>query len=160
EDAIRYLDKGRAINPYLGRPDFYKMIMARERGLGGDSVYTYLKSSYSYIPYAADRYRDVIAMVGARKDTSEIFELYSLYTNSYRFPVTSALTATVNALKTAGYPHERLVAFAQQEKVNFPADSAFDATVNSMQISQYLVEGQAYFSKKDYEASLASYYKA
>lgn len=139
--AIRYLDRGMALHGKLGRENYQKYLMAEERRMA-DSAYYYLEQTFRQAPFYEGWYNQFVRYAGRKKDTTVIIQAYSEYISAARKPHPSAFETTINALRAAGYPHQKTVNFAEQAITDFSDDSASYAFLNSLKITQLLVEGQ------------------
>lgn len=156
DKAIAYLDRGNQINPYLGRPDFYKYLIAEERGMV-DSAAVYVMASFNRYPVnpvifnAAVKYTDKV-------DTNEVLKMYqrsAAYGNHAQIWLMA-----VNALQARKYSRANLEQFLALGVREFPKNEMVKATYQNTLISGYIVAGQELFAKGKHEEALQFYEKA
>lgn len=154
--SIKHLDLGNKINPHLGRPNFYKYLMASERGLN-DSAYYYLKASFYTYP---STFTLADAMLTAKKygDTSEILKMYNLNARYVKDPLT--WSKAVQMLQGANYSKANLDRFLRQGINDFPNDSAVKSTYKNVEITQLIMKGQALFAAYKPSDALEAYHQA
>jgi O-antigen ligase len=154
--AIKHLDIANTINPHLGRPDFYKYLMATERGMP-DSAYHYVKSSFYTYPTSSTLFNAMI-VAQKRADTAEILKMYQLNYKYEKNPATWG--KTVSILQGTNYSRGNLNLFLEKGRIDFPNDSIAKATYNATKITEYIIKGQALFAAGKHQEALATYKRA
>jgi O-antigen ligase/tetratricopeptide (TPR) repeat protein len=151
--AMKHFDIANTINPHLGRPNFYKYLMAAERGMP-DSAYYYVKSSFYTYPASTTLFN---ALIIAQKhaDTAEILKMYKLNYKYQKDPL--AWSKTVTILQGANYSRANLDQFLKQGMLDFPNDSTIKNTYNATKITEHIIKGQALFAAGKHNEALDTY---
>lgn len=153
--ATAFLDKGNKINPYLGRPDFYKFLMAKEIG-NLDSAYAYVKNTIGFRP-STGFYINAIDMATKLKDSLGMFKMYKQAVTINNDP--TVFVVTFNALKNINFNSKKLIAFGNEAKIFFKNDTV-TKTINNYRVSLKLGEGQALQLQGKFKQALAKYNEA
>lgn len=154
DTAIKLLDSANKINPYMGRPDFYKYLIATETAKA-DSAYIYIKRAFYNRPVNDLFYDKALIMATAKRDT---FEILKMYNNYALIPHKSGSWAKAfTALSNSGYSKNRLNEFEQIADKNFPKDSVVSQAINAIKITNFIIKGQALFAEGKYDMALQSY---
>lgn len=151
--AQKYLDSGNKINPYLGRPDFYKHLVAIENGLS-DSAYFYIKSAFYKRPINDNFYAKAVDNAGRLKDTSEIIKMYNACPPAMKI---KGWISAFTALKYAGYSKKGVEEFKQIANKEFPNDSLISKAIKESTITELIVKGQSFFAAGKRAEALNSY---
>lgn len=155
-EAIKLLDSANQINPYLGRPDFYKYLIAAERGLS-DSAYFYAKSAFYRRPINDNFFETATTLAAARRDTAEILKMYEAFPNIAT--KSASWSKAYLSLNSAGYSKGNLERFKELALKSFPADTVVKKTINQIAITDYIVKGQSLFAAGKHAEALGSYQK-
>lgn len=153
-EAIKLLDSANTINPYLGRPDFYKYLIAAERGLP-DSAYFYAKSAFYKRPLNDNFFETATTLAAARRDTAEILKMYEMFPDILTKPL--VWSKAYLSLNTAGYSKNGLNKFKDLALKSFPKDTAVQKSINQTAITDYIVKGQGLFAAGKHAEALNSY---
>jgi O-antigen ligase/tetratricopeptide (TPR) repeat protein len=156
EQAIKLLDEGNKINPYLGRPDFFKSIIANEKG-NLDSAYIYVKKAFYTRPVNETFYTTGLMYAVMRKDTAEITKFYETYVSHIQRP--HIWEQAYVSLRNAGAGEEKLQSFAKIGAKTFPNDALIVSAVNATKITALIVEAQALTDQGKLDQALANYNK-
>ncbi|WP_125720712.1 O-antigen ligase family protein [Flavobacterium ustbae] len=157
DKAMNCFSKASKINPYSGRIDFYKYMIALNKG-NLDSAYIYCKKAFYLKPVNLFFYKTSTILASTKKDTGEIKKEHKLFFSITKKPV--AWTLALSALQNGGAERKQLVKFIDQGLKIFPKDSILLKSKNSILITDYLVKGQEFESKAQFENALQSYKKA
>ena len=157
EKAFKCFSKASKINPYSGRIDFYKQLIAASRGKI-DSAYIYSKQAYNLRPRNYDLYKNVTRYSIIKKDTVELLKNHALFSKYNNVPET--WVTAVNALQSSGANHKRLLSFVNQGLRKMPKDSTLVKKKNELLITTYLVDGQNFENRSELNNALKSYEKA
>ncbi|MDQ8004660.1 MAG: O-antigen ligase family protein [Pedobacter sp.] len=153
-EAIKLLDSANKINPYLGRPDFYKYLIANERGLP-DSAYFYAKSAFYKRPVNDNFFETATTLAAARRDTAEILKMYETFPAILTKP--ASWSKAYLSLNAAGYSKNGLDKFKDLALKSFPADTIVQKSINQIAITDYIVKGQSLFATGKHIEALDSY---
>jgi len=156
DKAIKLLDSANKINPYLGRPDFYKYLIARERGLA-DSAYFYVKAAFYKRPINDSFFETVATLAVPLRDTTEILKMYDTFPKGIAKPFN--WSKAYLALNAAGYSKNGLNEFKKLAFKNFPKDTTVQKAIHQIAITDYIMEGQRLFAAGKHAAALNSYIK-
>lgn len=156
DKAIKYLDSAKKINPYSGRPDFYKYLVATETGKM-DSAYSYIKSAFYRRPVNENFYERAIGMAIDTRDTTEILNMYKIF--STHIKTAKNWEKTLGSLQASGYSKTNLEKFMEQGIKDFPKDSIVNQKINSISITNYIIEGQRLFAVGKHDKALQEYNK-
>lgn len=156
DKAIKYLDKGNKINPYLGRPDFYKHLVANERGMSDSAAY-YAKASFEHYPV-----NPVFFTASVRdKNYSDTLTVLNRYKQSAVYKKNAVMwNSAVEALKDRNYSKGNLHQFLKEGLTTFPKDSTVKQTYTSTLITEHIINGQVLFAAGKYKEALGAYTKA
>jgi len=154
DKAIKYLDSANLINPYLGRPDFYKYLIAIETGKM-DSAYVYIKSAFYRRPVNDNFFEKAIGLAISKRDTIEILNMYNTF--STHIKKSKIWEKTLVSLQASGYSKTNLDRFMQQGIKDFPKDSVVNQKINSISITNHIIEGQSLFAAGKHEKALQAY---
>lgn len=154
DKAIKLLDSANGINPYLGRPDFYKYLIANERGLA-DSAYFYVKAAFYRRPINDNFFETATTLAAARRDTTEILKMYEAFPESSSKPL--SWSKAYLSLNNAGYSKNGLNKFKEIASKNFPKDTVVQKSINQLAITDYIVKGQSLFAAGKHAEALNSY---
>lgn len=157
EKAMKYFSEASKINPYSGRINFYKHIMARNKG-DIDSSYTYSKESFYLRPRNYFFYQNLINLAANKQDTTEIIKAHKLFSKYIKKP--EEWQATALELQRAGYPRPKLLEFIDEGLKELPNDTLLIKQKNDFLITDYIIDGQNYSSKFQMDKALNSYLKA
>lgn len=156
DKAIKYFDEANTINPYMGRPDLYKSIMASTRGMI-DSAYVYAKNAFYKRPFSTTIYTSVMRLAAIKRDTSNILIDYQ---EAQKFGRNNEIwLATLDALKNSGARFNHIEQFMAKGKEDFPNDSLVIAKYNATMITNFIVQGQKLFSLSRHREALEMYQK-
>lgn len=157
DKAFKSFYRAGQINPYSGRIDFYRYLIAKQRG-NPDSAYVHVKKAFYSRPRNQGFYQEFINNATFRKDTLEILKghkLFIKYRNSAQAWKDAAL-----ALQNAGYNRQKLHNFIDEGLKQLPNDSILVRQKKDFMITDLIVEGQNFYSQGNPEKSLESYKKA
>ncbi|RWW91668.1 O-antigen ligase family protein [Flavobacterium cerinum] len=157
EKAMKYFSEASKINPYSGRINFYKHIMARNKG-DIDSSYTYSKESFYLRPRNYFFYQNLINLAANKQDTTEIIKAHNLFSKYIKKP--EEWQSTALELQRAGYPRPKLLEFIDEGLKVLPNDSLLIKQKNDFLITDYIIDGQNYSAKFQMDKALNSYLKA
>lgn len=154
--AIQHLDRGKSINPHLGRQDFYKYLVASELG-NQDSAYYYVKSSFYTYP-ATSTLTSAIAIAQNYADTTEILKIYRFALKFQKSP--NAWKRTVLALQSSDYRRAGIDRILEEGIENFPGDTTVRQVYNATKITGHIISGQALFAAGKQLEALQVYQQA
>lgn len=159
EQAIRAFDISNAINPYMNRSDFYKAVIAQQKGMQ-DSAYFYMKSSFykRTSKMKTDHFSVALSMAASFQDTTEMLKMYNFYNEIHHNP--EAAYKTGQGLRQAGYSYDNLVRFVSNEKEKFRADTLAQQNLNNVLVVHHINEGQNYYTASQPDLALKSYQRA
>jgi O-antigen ligase/Flp pilus assembly protein TadD len=157
EKAMNCFSKATKINPYTGRINFFKYIIANKKG-NSDSAYIYSKQAFYLRPRNYSLYRASIFAASGRKDATEIIKQHKIFSKYIKSP--EAWTTTVAALQNAGLDQEKLVDFINDGVKVFPNDSTLLKQKNSFLITKYIIEAQKFQTELKLDKALETYKKA
>ena len=155
--AFKCFSKASKINPYTGRIEFYKQLIAVKTGKI-DSAYIYSKQAFYLRPRNYNLYKIVSQYSIIKKDTLELLrnhELYSKYNNN---PETWNTVASV--LQNSGADYKRIIRFVNEGLKKMPNDSVLLKKRNQLLITSYLQGGQNFETQSELGKALESYEKA
>ncbi|MCY1510624.1 putative bicarbonate transporter, IctB family [compost metagenome] len=156
DKAIQYLDRGNQVNPYLGRPDFYKYLIAEERDMA-DSAAIYAIASFNRYPVNPVLFNAAVKYPN-KVDTNEVLKMYqrsAAYGNHAKI-----WAMAVTALQARKYSRANLARFLESGVRDFPKNAMVKATYQNTLISDYIIAGQELFAKGKHERALQLYEKA
>ncbi|MFN0293733.1 O-antigen ligase family protein [Pedobacter helvus] len=154
DKAIKLLDSANKINPHLGRPDFYKYLIANERGLS-DSAYFYVKSAFYKRPISTNFFETATTLAATRRDTTEILKMYAAFPENVTKP--KSWSTAYLSLNNAGYSKAGLNEFKGLALKSFPKDTIVQKTISQLAITNYIVEGQRLFAAGKHQEALNAY---
>ncbi|MES2418070.1 MAG: O-antigen ligase family protein [Bacteroidota bacterium] len=156
DEALKYLDLGNKVNPYLGRPNFYKYLMATERGMP-DSAVHYIKAAFYASPANPDFFKALIT----HKKYVDTTEILAMYKRSISYAKSVVIwNSAVTALQSQNYSDVNLLQFLNQGLKDFPKDNKVKSIYNTTLITGYIIKGQRLFANAKHEEALKSYLKA
>lgn len=155
--ALNCFSKASKINAYSGRIDFYKYIMASQRGKI-DSAYIYAKQAFYLRPRNFTLYTASTRMAGNKKDTLEILKEHKIHTTYIKSP--SAWIVAAYALQQSGASQKNIISFINQGLKETPNSNELLKQKNSLLITDYIIKGQAFEAKLKLNEALESYKKA
>jgi tetratricopeptide (TPR) repeat protein len=162
--ANRYLNIGNAINPYIGRTEFYKSIIAEKTGKK-DSAFIYAKEALEVRPRNKTYYIAAINSAIVLKDTKRILEVHNLYVQYKNHP--EIWINTSSALNQSNYKIKRLVEFVDKGLIDFPNDSLllerkklFEDNSIKEKSQPFVVQATTFFNSKKYGNAIGEYKKA
>lgn len=153
--ALKYLDSANKINPYLGRPDFYKYLIFTEMGQA-DSAYKHIKNAFYIKPINDNFFLHAINTASSIKDSTEILKMFAtpLKSNKARRWV-----ITYDALKNIGVNKNSLIKFEKVGFDEFPKDSTVTKKINNSKITDFIIKGQGYFASGKNSDALKTYFE-
>jgi tetratricopeptide (TPR) repeat protein len=154
DKAIKLLDSANKINPYLGRPDFYKYLIANERGLA-DSAYFYVKSAFYRRPINDNFFETATTLASSRRDTTEILKMYEAFPEGVMKP--TSWSKAYFSLNNAGYSKIGLSRFEQLAVKNFPKDTLVQKAISQLAIINYIIQGQRLFAAGKHQEALNNF---
>lgn len=157
KQALKYLNIGYKINPYIGRTEFYKQIIAKENG-NNDSAYFYAKRALDIRPRNKDYYIGAINSAIILKDTTGIIRIHNIYTQYNDNP--DVLVNTSSALNQSGYSAKKLISFINDGLKKFPNDSSLIERKKIFEKDIFENQALLFFHDSNYEKALESYKKA
>eukprot|EP00388_Colpodella_angusta_P023027 GDKJ01058856.1.p1 GENE.GDKJ01058856.1~~GDKJ01058856.1.p1 ORF type:complete len:495 (+),score=-26.09 GDKJ01058856.1:115-1485(+) len=104
QKATTCFDKANQINPYLGRPDFFRYLIAKEMG-NQQLEYTYIKEAVKYRPIS-NFYSIAVKEAIQNGDSIGLVKLYKQVSQTNQNPV--VFDMTVSALKKMGLSEDRV----------------------------------------------------
>lgn len=157
KQALKYLNIGNIINPYLGRTELYKYRIAKENGKN-DSAYFYAKKALDIRPRNRDYYIAAINSAIILKDTTGIIRIHNIYTQYNNYP--EVWINTSSALNQSGYNNKKLITFIDQGLKRFPADSLLIERKKIFEKNIFENQAMLFFNNLKYDKALYSYKKA
>ncbi|WAC42681.1 O-antigen ligase family protein [Pedobacter sp. SL55] len=154
DKAIKLLDSANKINPYLGRPNFYKYLIAAERGLP-DSAYFYVKSAFYQRPISDNFFETATTLASSRRDTTEILKMYAAFPEGVTKP--KSWSTAYFSLNNAGYSKAGLADFKALALKSFPKDTLVQKAISQLAITNYIIEGQRLFAAGKHQEALNTY---
>jgi len=155
DKAMSCFYKASKINPYSGRINFFKHVIANHKG-NVDSAYTYIKQAFYLRPRNIDFYRSATQYAGIRQDTLEILKEQKIFSKYRQIP--EAWNIASVSLQKANY--KGFTDFINQGLKQYPKDSILLKQRNVYVISDYITKGQNYVSKGKLEMGLKTYQEA
>lgn len=157
DKAFKSFYRAGKINPYSGRIDYYKYLIAKERGYI-DSAYVHVKNAFYRKPRNLIFYQECLNNAASRKDTLEIFKEHKLFIKYRNIP--QAWKDAAFALQTAGYNRKKLHLFIDEGLKELPGDSVLLRQKTDFMITDLIIEGQKFASQGNPQKSLETYTKA
>ena len=118
--AQKYLNEANRINPYVGRVEWYKYSIAKEKNKL-DSAYVYAKQAFAKKPRNYDFFNTVIYMANQFRDTTEILKTHNIYHNLVK--AKQDYIETSSGLHNSSYSKKGLIKFIEIGLKEFPNDS-------------------------------------
>jgi tetratricopeptide (TPR) repeat protein len=157
KQAFIYLNKGDKINPYLGRTNYYKSLIATNNNKN-DSAYIYAKRALDIRPRNKIYYTLAINTALVLKDTLEILKVHKIYTQYNNAP--DVWINTSSALNQSNYENNKLINFIDKGLKIFPGDSLLLERKRLFQNSSFMVSAGDFFINKKYDKAIDAYKKA
>nr|WP_315164365.1 O-antigen ligase family protein [uncultured Flavobacterium sp.] len=157
KQAFIYLNKGDKINPYQGRTDYYKSLIATNNNKN-DSAYIYAKRALDIRPRNKIYYTIAINTALVLKDTLEILKVHKIYTQYNNAP--DVWINTSSALNQSNYGNNKLINFIDKGLKIFPGDSLLLERKRLFQNSSFMVSAGDFFINKKYDQAINAYKKA
>ncbi|TDO71225.1 O-antigen ligase [Flavobacterium chryseum] len=157
EKAFKCFSKASKVNPYSGRIDFYKQLIASKRG-NIDSAYIYAKRAFYLRPRNYDLYKSASYYAMQKKDTLELLKQHKIFSQFRNVP--EAWSAVAATLESNGADQKRIINFLNEGLKKMPNDSILTKRKNTILITNYIVEGQNFESQAKSEKAIESYMKA
>jgi len=157
EKALKCFSKASKINPYSGRIDFYKQLIAIKRGKI-DSAYSYSKQAFNLRPRNYDLYKGVTHYSIIKRDTLELVKNHAIFSRYSNVPETWNTVAS--ALQNSGADYKRIIRFVNEGLKKMPNDSVLLRKRNQLLITSYLQGGQNFETQSELGKALESYEKA
>ncbi|WP_394774378.1 O-antigen ligase family protein [Flavobacterium sp.] len=157
EKAMNCFSKANKINPYLGRINFYKYLISKEKG-NLDSSSVYIKEAFYLRPRNTAFYKSSTSIAAMKQDTIEILKEHKLFSTFRKIP--EAWVIAADQLQNAGYNRNNLLDFINLGLKSLPNDSTLLKRKNEHLIINYIIEGQNFESSLDMGKALKSYQKA
>jgi O-antigen ligase len=177
DEALALLDKGAKANPYIYYSEFLKAALYFSTDKM-DSAYKYGKLSFYNWPRASNYYRNLIAILGKQKDTTEIKKAFATYVK-YRNEPFAWNTFLMGMLQSKGKGDQHLLMLADSALKQFPGDTNIvqrrkeifgtmqsgiatsGVTQNSIdEANRLYLEGSKLFSQKSYSAAAQKFIRA
>jgi O-antigen ligase/tetratricopeptide (TPR) repeat protein len=155
--AFIYLNKGNKINPYQGRMEFNKSIIAVKNNKK-DSASIYARKALDIRPRNKDYYIQAINTAMALKDTLGILQIHKIFIQYNNEPYVWINTST--ALNQSNYKSYKLIDFIEQGLTMLPGDSLLVERKNIFTNTIFITEADRYFKNKKYDKALESFKKA
>ena len=160
ELATKYLNIGNKINPYLGRTEFYKSIIAKETGKK-DSAYFYSKKALEIRPRVKDYYIEAINSAMVLNDTTGILQIHKMYTEFNNYP--EIWINTSSALNQSKYQNKKLIDFINEGLKKFPKNTLllerkrlFENNSKLNKSVFYIRQANEFYKELKYEKALQS----
>ena len=160
ELATKYLNIGNKINPYLGRTEFYKSIIAKETGKK-DSAYFYAKKALEIRPRVKDYYIQSINSAMVLNDTTGMLLIHKMYTEYNNHP--EIWINTSSALNQSKYQNKKLIDFIDEGLKKFPEDPLlierkrlFENNSKLNKSVFYIRQANVFYKELKYEKALQS----
>ncbi|MBG6111312.1 O-antigen ligase/Tfp pilus assembly protein PilF [Flavobacterium sp. CG_9.10] len=157
KQASKYLNIGNKINPYLGRTELYKHLIATGEGRN-DSAYFYAKKALDIRPRNRDYYIAAINSGMNLKDTTGIIKIHNIYTQYNNYP--EVWINTSSALNQSGYNNKKLISFIDKGLKTFPGDSLLSERKKIFEKNIFENQAMLFFNNLKYDKALDSYKKA
>jgi len=157
EKAMNCFSKATKINPYTGRIDFFKHVIANKKG-NSDSAYIYSKQAFYLRPGNYFFYKTSIYEAFIKKDTVEIIKEHKIFSKHKK--TAEAWTTAAIALQNAGVNQKRLVSFIDEGLKVLPKDSTLLKQKKDFLITQYIIEAQNFQTQLKLDKALITYKKA
>ena len=164
EQATKYLNIGNKINPYLGRTEFYKSIIAKETGIK-DSAYFYAKKALEIRPRVKDYYIEAINSAMVLNDTIGMLQIHKIYTEFNNSP--EIWINTSSALNQSKYQNKKLIEFINKGLIIFPDSTLllerkelFETNSKKTNSTNFTKQAIVYFKEKNYTKALKSLQQA
>jgi tetratricopeptide (TPR) repeat protein len=160
ELATKYLNIGNKINPYLGRTEFYKSIIAKETGKK-DSAYFYAKKALEIRPRVKDYYIQSINSAIVLNDTTGMLLIHKMYTEYNNHP--EIWINTSSALNQSKYQNKKLIKFIDEGLKKFPENTLLHERKrlfeNNSKLNKsvfYIRQANVFYKELKYEKALQS----
>ena len=160
ELATKYLNIGNKINPYLGRTEFYKSIIAKETGKK-DSAYFYAKKALEIRPRVKDYYIQSINSAIVLNDTTGMLLIHKMYTEYNNHP--EIWINTSSALNQSKYQNKKLIKFIDEGLKKFPENTLllerkrlFENNSKLNKSVSYIRQANVFYKELKYEKALQS----
>ena len=160
ELATKYLNIGNKINPYLGRTEFYKSIIAKETGKK-DSAYFYAKKALEIRPRVKDYYIQSINSAMVLNDTTGMLLIHKMYTEYNNSP--EIWINTSSALNQSKYQNKKLIKFIDEGLKKFTENTLllerkrlFENNSKLNKSVFYIRQANVFYKELKYEKALQS----
>lgn len=157
DQAFIYLNKGNKINPYQGRMEMNKSIIAVKNNKK-DSAAIYARKALDSRPRNKDYYIQAINTAMALKDTLGILQIHKIFTQYNDAPYIWINTST--ALSESNYKNKNLKDFIEKGLKIFPTDSLLLERKYKFTNDIFIIDAAQYFNDKKYDKAIESYKKA
>jgi O-antigen ligase len=164
EQANKYLNIGNTINPYLGRTEFYKFIIAEKTGKK-DSAFIYAKKALEIRPRTANFYVSAINSAIVLNDTEGILDVHNLYVQYENHP--RIWLNTSKCLSQSNYGIKKTIEFIEKGLLNFPNDSSLLERKKLLQHEyirkknkSFIVQAGTFYNDQKYVKAIEAYNKA
>ena len=135
--ANKYFTLAEKMNPYTGRPNYYRHKMLLEQGKI-DSAYFYIKKSFNVRPRVDYYFSEAQNLAAKLKDTAEIVRMHNLFTSFIQTP-TSWLNTTSN-LVNSQYPTENIIEILKKGLLIFPEDAVLKQRLTDLNKDKPVLE--------------------
>ncbi|MBS7230594.1 O-antigen ligase family protein [Flavobacterium psychroterrae] len=157
DKALSNFAKATKINPYSGRINFYKHLIAKEKN-NTDSAYIYIKEAFNIRPRNLFFYRYSINLAAVKNDTLEILKEHKQFSEYRKIPEAWVIPAT--ELQKTNFNHQSLIRFIEQGIKEIPNDSTLLKLKKNILTQNYTREGQLFLSQAKFDKAIESYKKA
>jgi O-antigen ligase len=120
DEALRHYKLSDKINPYVGNSDYYRSVIAKQKG-DIDSAYFFIKKAFYKRPRNLNFFSTAIHIAQIKMDTTEILKIHEL--NSKYRPSAESWSKTASALRKAKYSTRKLLLFMDKGLELYPKDS-------------------------------------
>ena len=173
QEASKYLDLSKKINPYTGRSEWFKYRIAKEKG-NIDSAYVYANEAFKIRPRNEDYYLSALVASNMKKDTTAILNIHNQYTKYVKTP--SNWINSSSALANSNYSNDKIIRFINEGLAQFPNDNSLlerkKSFENALNIknkniekvnklkTNYISEAFKYGNEQKFEKAIEYYKKA
>ncbi|WP_317129076.1 O-antigen ligase family protein [Flavobacterium sp. 270] len=157
EKAFKCFYKASQINPYTGRINFYKYVIAGKKG-NQDSAYVYIKQAFYLRPRHSKIFQNSLIAAAKKNDTIEILKEQKIYSKYKKAP--DAWSTPARVLLNTNFNRKNLGKLIDNGLKNFPKDSLLLKQKKDFLITNYIMEGQENIAKSNLAEGLKAYEKA
>ncbi|MBY0244424.1 MAG: O-antigen ligase family protein [Sphingobacteriaceae bacterium] len=159
EEAKKYFNIAKKINPYTGVEDWYLHKILLQKG-EIDSAYTIIKNCFYARPRTNYFYYDANYLASQKRDTTEILKIHAEYS---KFRGVECWVHTTKALIGANYSPKKTIAFINNGLKKYPNDASLIDLKNQLEnykYNSYLTTANNFTANLQFDKALIYFKKA